>query len=193
MCFDDIRERRLLGPELISRIVDAVSQTRKHMLAAQDRQKKWADNHRRQLNFEVEDHVFLKISPIRGTIRFGTRGKLSPRYIGPFDIIGRVGETSYKLALPPLLAQVHNVFHVSLLRKHLQDEKHIIDYSELSVGPDLTVEAGPVSILNKREKQLKNKTIKLVRVLWDLQLPGESTGNLKTGCVESIHTYLSNR
>ena len=131
--WDDIGERKLLGPELITRTVGVVEQIRQHMRTAQDRQKKWADTHRRRLEFEVGDHVFLKISPTRGVIRFGTRGKLSPRFIGPFDVIEKVGKVAYRLALPPSLAAVHDVFYVSQLRKYIRDESHVIDHSELEV------------------------------------------------------------
>ena len=87
-----------------------------HLRAAQDRQKSWVDSNRRPLEFQVGEHVFLKISPTKGVIRFGTSGKLSPRYIGPFEILERVGEMAYRLALPSSLEGVHNVFHVSQLR-----------------------------------------------------------------------------
>ena len=95
---------------------------KKHMKATQDRQKKWADANRRLLEFAVDDHVFLKISPTRRVIRFGCSGKLSPRYIGPFDIIERVGEVAYWVALPPTLDGVHDVFHIFQLRKYVQDD-----------------------------------------------------------------------
>ena len=98
------------------------------MKIAQDRQKKWADAKRRPLEFAVGNHVFLKISPTRGVIRFGCSGKLSLRYIGPFNIIERVGEVAYRVALPPALDGVHDVFHVSQLRKYVQDDQHILDY-----------------------------------------------------------------
>ena len=94
-------------------IVEKVAKIKKHMKAAQDRQKKWVDAKRRPLEFAVGDHVFLKILPTRGVIRFGCSGKMSPRYIGPFDIIERVREVAYRVALPPVLDGVHDVFHIS--------------------------------------------------------------------------------
>ena len=177
--WDDVGERKLLGPELITRTVDVVEQIRRHMKTAQDRQRKWANIHRRQLKFQVGDHVFLKISLTRGVIRFGVRGKLSPRFVGPFDIIEKVGKVAYRLALPPALSGVHDVFHVSQLRRYIRDPSHVIDHSELEIRPDLSVAVQPIAIVDQREKVLKNKTIRLVRVQWDPQSPGDSTWELE--------------
>ena len=179
VCWDDVGERRLLGPELVTRTTEAVIQVRKHLQAAQDQQKKWPDMHRRFLEFEVGDHVFLRVSPWKGVIRFGRGGKLSPRFIGPFEILDRVGKVAYRLALPPALSGVHDVFHVSQLRRYIRDDRHVIDHSELSIRPDMSFEARPISILDRRENVLKNKTIRLVRVGWNPQSPGESTWELE--------------
>ena len=94
---------------------------RKRLLKAQSRQKSYADTRQRPLEFEVGDHVFLKVMPKRGVIRFGKQGKLSSRYIGPFEVLERVGIVAYRLALPPSLSSVHDVFHVSMLRKYTLD------------------------------------------------------------------------
>jgi hypothetical protein len=183
--WDDIGERQILGPELIERTVSVVSQIRRHMQAAQDRQQSWADVRRRHLEFEVGDHVFLRISPTRGVIRFGRRGKLSPRFIGPFDVVERVGKVAYRLALPPALAGVHDVFHVSQLRRYIRDPSHVIDHSELSVSPDLSLASQPVAILDAREKRLKNRVIRLVRVAWSSRSSGDSTWELEDKMRES--------
>jgi len=119
--------------------------------------------------------VFLKISPTRGVIHFGSREKLSPMFIGPFDIVEQVGPVAYRLALPPSLEGVHDVFHVSQLRRHVRDDKHVLDHSELALGSDLSYEVQPVAIIDRQEKVLKNKTILLVLVSWDPQSLGEST------------------
>ena len=147
----------MLGPEMITQSVAVIRQIRDRLRVAQDRQRHWADQHRRPLEFAVGDHVFLRISPTRGVIRFGVRGKLSPRYIGPFDILEQVGDVSYRLALPPSLREVHDIFHVSQLRWYIPDPSHILDHSELVVGTDLSYEERPVSILDQREKVLKNR------------------------------------
>ncbi|XP_020254273.1 uncharacterized protein LOC109831353 [Asparagus officinalis] len=175
LSWDDVGEREIFGPELIERSVDAVRIIRERFRIAQDRFKHWADAKHRKLEFQPGDHVFLKISPNRGTIRFERRGKLSPRYVGPFDVLERVGEVAYRLALPPALAGVHNVFHVSRLRKYFGDPSDVVDFSEIEVRSGLTYEKQPVAILDRREKTLRNKIVSLVRVMWYPDSPGEST------------------
>ena len=101
------------------------------MLASQSRQKSYADAKRRDVEFEVGDYVFLRVSPMRGVKRFRTKGKLSPRFIGPFQILDRLGAVTYRIALPPSLSGVHNVFHVSMLRKYVSDPTHVLSYEHL--------------------------------------------------------------
>ena len=104
--------------------------------------------------------------PTKGVFRFGKRGKLSPRYIGPFEILEKIGTSAYRLALPPSLSQVHNVFHVSQLRKYIPDPSHIVRYEEIEIEKDCTYEEQPIKILEHEERQLRNKKIPLVKVLW---------------------------
>ena len=104
--------------------------------------------------------------PKRGVIRFGKRGKLSLRYIGPFEVLERVGEVAYWLALPPSLSNIHEVFQVSMLRKYTLDPNHIVDWGELVVDTDGTFEEGLVRIMDSREHVLHDKTVRLVKVLW---------------------------
>ncbi|CAM8905384.1 unnamed protein product [Rhodiola kirilowii] len=117
ICWDNVGERQLLGPEIVRDTVEKIKLIRERLRVAQSRQKSYADVRRRDLEFHVGDHVFHKVSPTKGISRFSIRGKLSPRFIGPFEILERVGSLAYRLALPPVLAGVHNVFHVSMLRK----------------------------------------------------------------------------
>ena len=112
------------------------------------------------------DHVFLKVMPKRGVIRFGKRGKLWPRYIGPFEVLERAGAVAYRLALPPSLSSVHEVFHVSMLRKYTPDPTHIVDWGELVVDADRTFEERLVCIMDSREQVLRGKTVRIVKVLW---------------------------
>ena len=113
---------------------------------AQSQQKSYAGVRRRPLEFEVGDHVFLKVMPRRGVVRFGKRGKLSPRFIGPFEKLERVGTFAYRLALTPSMSGVHKVFHVSILRKYTPDPPHVVDWGLIEVDTDGTFEEGPVCI-----------------------------------------------
>jgi hypothetical protein len=115
--WDEVGERELVGPEMIQDTKDKITLIRKRMLAAQSRQKSYADTRRRKLEFEVGDQVFLKVSPMKGVMRFGKKGKLSPRYVGPFLVTEIVGPVAYRVELPSNLAGVHGVFHVSTLQK----------------------------------------------------------------------------
>ena len=120
---------------------------------------------RRPLEFEVGDHVFLKVMPKRGVVRFGKRGKLSPRFIGPFEILERVGTFAYRLALPPSMIGVHEVFHVSMLRKYTPNSAHVVDWGQIKVDTDGTFEEGPVCIIDSCDQVLRCKTVRLVLVL----------------------------
>ena len=120
---------------------------------------------RRPLEFEIGDHVFLKVMPRGGVVRFDKRGKLSPRFIGPFEIVERVGTFAYRLVLPPSMSGVHEVFHVSMLRRYTPDPAHVVDWGQIEVETDGTFEEGPVCILDSRDKVLRRKTGRLVRVL----------------------------
>ncbi|KAJ9152415.1 hypothetical protein P3X46_025983, partial [Hevea brasiliensis] len=97
---------------------------------------------------------------------FGRKGKLSPRFIGPYEVIERVGPVAYRLALPPELDKIHNVFHVSMLRRYRSDPSHVISMEEIEVQLDLTYEEEPIRILAREVKELRNKQISLVKVLW---------------------------
>ena len=112
------------------------------------------------------DEVFLKVSLTRGVFRFGTKGKLSPRYIGPYVIIARVGALAYRLQLLGSMAGVHLVFHVSMLRKYLKDPEQRIEAESVNIEQDLTVKYRPVQILGFSERVMRNRTIKYVKVLW---------------------------
>ena len=111
------------------------------------------------------DHVFLKVMPKRGVVRFSKRGKLSSRYIGPFKILERVGTVAYRLTLPLSLLGVHEVFHVSMLRKYTPDPAHVVDWGGIVVDTDGTFEKGPVRIMDSRDQILQRKTVRLVKVL----------------------------
>ena len=104
--------------------------------------------------------------PKRGVVRFSERGKLSPRFIGPFEILERVGTIAYWLALPPSMSSVHEVFHVSMLRRYTHNPAHVVDWGEIEVDTYETFEEGPMCIMDSRDQVLRRKTVRLMRVLW---------------------------
>lgn len=165
--WDGESEIRVIGPDMIEETTSVVQTIRARMKAAQDRQKSYADTKRRRLEFTVGDKVLLKVSPTRGITRFGKGGKLNPKYIGPFEILERVGEVAYRLALPPNLSKVHNVFHVSQLRPYVLDASHVLQHEPLQLREDLSYTEQPVRILERKDKVLRNKVIPLVKILWN--------------------------
>ena len=140
LCWNETGERKLLGPEIVHTTVDKVNVIRARLEAAQDRQKSYVDKRRKDLEFEVEDRVFLKLSLWKGVVRFERQGKLSPHYIGPFEIVERIGPVAYRLDLPEELSRVHNVFHISMLRKYISDPSHVLETLEIELRDDLSYE-----------------------------------------------------
>jgi hypothetical protein len=136
--WDQTGERQFFGSELIQEAEEQVCIIWENLRVAQTRQKSFANNQRRPLEFEEGDHVYLKVSPLRGMRRFEVKGKLSPDFIGPFRIFRRVGEMAYQLELPDHLSDVHDVFHVSQLKKCLCVPEEQLPMEELSVQGDLT-------------------------------------------------------
>ncbi|KAK1564440.1 hypothetical protein Q3G72_003286 [Acer saccharum] len=163
---DEVGERRLLGPELIQITVDKVKIIKERLRAAQSRQKSYADHRRRDLEFEAGDFVFLKVSPWKGVFRFGKKGKLSPRFIGPFEVLERIGIVAYRVALPPNLSRLHNVFHVSVLRKYVADLSHVLDYQPIQISQDMTYEEHPLKILDWKQQELRTRVFSFVKVHW---------------------------
>ena len=180
ICWDEEGLRTLEGPELVQETVDKVSVVKSKLKAAQDRQKSYSDQHRRDMEYSIGDKVFLRVSPWKGIIRFGQKGKLRPRYIGPYEITERVGPLAYRLALPAELAQIHNVFHVSMLRRYRSDPTHVISEPTFEVAENLTYTEEPVRILEFGVKQLRNKDIPMVKVLWNHHSQGEATWETET-------------
>ncbi|XP_020243260.1 uncharacterized protein LOC109821485 [Asparagus officinalis] len=159
---DDVGEREIFGPELIDKSVNAVRIIRERLRIAQDRFKHWADAKRWHLEFQPGDHVFLKISPNRGTIHFGRRGT-ARRSCVPEDFP------------QPRHHSLWKAWEVESLRKYVGDPSHVVDFSEIKMLSDLTYEQQLVANLDRREKTLRNKTVSLVHVMWHPDSPGEST------------------
>jgi hypothetical protein len=148
---------------------------RENLKVAQSRQKCYADKRRRGLSFEVGDFVYLMVSPMRGIHRFKVQGKLAPRYVGSFKIVDRKGEVAYQLELPSQLSNVHDVFHVSQLKKYLWIPEEQLSMEELDLGGDLTYSEKPNKILDTTERVTHNKVIKMCKVQWSHHIKDEAT------------------
>ncbi|KAL2230369.1 UNVERIFIED_CONTAM: hypothetical protein Sindi_1631300, partial [Sesamum indicum] len=137
--------------------VEKIQVVKKCLKAAQDRLKSYFDKHLREMECEVGDKVFLEMSSWRKILRFGRQGKLSLRYIGPYEIIERIGPLVYRLPLPTELSQIHDVFHISMLRRYRFDPSHIIRQSEIEISEELTYVEEPAEILDRNIRKLRNK------------------------------------
>jgi len=180
ICWDEVGERRLSKVELIDQTIEIVQKIRERLRAAQDRKKSYANVRRRLLIFNIGDHVFLKVSPLKGNLRFGQKGKLTPRYIGPFEILQKVGPVPYRLALPPALQGIHDVFHVSQLRQYIPDPQHVISFEPLQLKENLTYVKEPDRIIDRKDRVLRNRAIPFVKVLWKHRQTADATWEPKT-------------
>ncbi|GJR77737.1 putative reverse transcriptase domain-containing protein [Tanacetum coccineum] len=167
VCWSEVGDAQLTGLEMIREKTEMIVQIKNRLLAARIRQKSYADVRRKPLEFEVGDKVMLKVSPWKCVVRFGKRRKLSPRYIGPFKILSRVGPMAYKLELPRELQGIHNTFHVSNLKKCLLDEDLIIPLDEVRIDEKLDFIKEPIEIMDREVKQLKQSRIPIVKVQWN--------------------------
>ncbi|GJU99703.1 putative reverse transcriptase domain-containing protein [Tanacetum coccineum] len=164
VCWANIGDVQLTGPEIIHETTKKIVQIRQRLQAIRDQQRSYANVRRKPLEFQIGDRVMLKVSPRKGIFRFGKRGKLNPRYIGPFKILERIGLVAYKLELPEELSSVHNTFHVSNLKKCLSDESFIIPMKEFQLNDKLNFVEEPVEIMDHEIKQLKRSRILIVKV-----------------------------
>ena len=166
VCWDEVGERRLIVLELVHITLEKVKVVRDNLKKVRNRQKSYANNRRRDLQFKTGDPVFLKISPWKSVLRFGKRGKLNPRFIGPYEIISKVGPVAYRLKLPPESSRIHDTFNVSMLRKYIPDPSHVLREQPVQLKENLTYEETPVQIVDHKEQVLRSKVIPLVKVLW---------------------------
>ncbi|GJT04971.1 putative reverse transcriptase domain-containing protein [Tanacetum coccineum] len=171
----EVGEDQLIGPELVQETTEKISQIKNRLKAAYDRQKSYADKRRKPLEFSVGDYVLLKVSPWKGVVRFGKKGKLAPRFVGPFEIIEKVGPVAYRLDLPEELNGVHDTFHVSNLKKCLADPTLQVPLDEIRVNAKLNFVKKPMEILEREFKKLKRSRIAIVKVRWNSKRGPEFT------------------
>jgi hypothetical protein len=168
-------EKTLEGPAFIKEAKEKVTLIRKRLLEAQSQQKSYADNRRRELRFEEGDFVYLKVSWMRGVRRFQVKGKLAPRFVGPYPIIGRVGPAAYHLELLESMSDIHNVFHVSQLRKCLQVPGSHIEEEAIQIQKDLQYREKPIKILDSAVRKTRNSEVRLCKVQWSREGEEEAT------------------
>ena len=160
LLWDQVGESQVFGTDILREAEAKVRTIRDNLKVAQSRQKSYADNRRRDLEFAVDDFLYLRVTPLRGVHRFQTKGKLAPRYVGPFRIIARRGEVAYQLELPASLGNVHDVFHVSQLKKCLRVPSEQADSEQIEVREDLTYVERPMKILDTMERRTRNRVIR---------------------------------
>ncbi|KAJ9552657.1 hypothetical protein OSB04_016702 [Centaurea solstitialis] len=163
----EVGENRLFRPDVVQETTDKIKMVQEKLKVARDRQKSYADNRRKPLEFQVGDKVLLKVSPWKGLLRFGKKGKLNPRFVGPFRVIERIGPVAYRLDLPIELSSIHDTFHVSNLKKCLSEETVVLPLDEIQIDEQLRVSEEPIEILDREIKQLRRSRIPIVKVKWN--------------------------
>ncbi|KAK1682504.1 hypothetical protein QYE76_043352 [Lolium multiflorum] len=175
-----VGDSQVFGPDVLREAEEKVHKIREYLKTAQSRQKSYADKRRREMTFEIGDFVYLKVSPLKGMQRFQLKGKLAPRYVGPFKILDRRGEVSYQLELPEEMSAVHNVFHISLLRKCLEVPEKTevfknIDHRAIDINQDLTYREVPIRILEEAFRTTRTRSIKFLKIQWSNHTEEEAT------------------
>jgi len=166
VCWGEVGHKAIASTDIVLDTTQRNKLVRERLVTAQSRHKSYTDRQRSDLEFQVGDYVLLKVSPWTGVIRYRKRGKLGPRYIGPYKIIARVGKVAYRLELPDELRPIHNTFHVSQLRKCVVDETSVISLEDIDINDKLNYVEKPIAIVDRKTKALRNKVIDLVKVQW---------------------------
>jgi hypothetical protein len=190
--WSQIGEREIFGPDLVKEAEEKVKIIRDNLKTAQSRQKSYADKRRKPIQFEVGDFVYLRVSPTRGVQRFGIKGKLAPRYIGPFEILEICGPVAYRLQLPPQIAAIHNIFHVSQLKKCIRVPTEIVDIQSIDIEPDLSYKELPIKVLDTKERSTRRATVKMFKIQWDHHTEEEATWETEDYLQRNFPDFLRN-
>ncbi|GJZ41468.1 putative reverse transcriptase domain-containing protein [Tanacetum coccineum] len=193
ICWAEVGEVQLTGLEIVQETTEKIIQIKQRIQAAHDRQKSYADLKRKPMEFQVGDKVMLKVSPWKGVVRFGKRGKLNPRYVGPFKVLEKVGAVAYKLELPQELSRVHNTFHVSNLKKCYADEPLAVLLDGLHIDDKLHFVEEPVEIMDREVKRLKQSRIPIVKVRWNSRRGPEFTWEREDQFQKKLHSDFACR
>ena len=165
----------MIGPDIVKDTKEKVWVIQQRLKVVSDRHKPYANLKRKYIKYEVGNKVFFEVSPWRKILRFGKKRKLSLRFIGPYEILERIGLVAYRLVVPLELAKLYNVFHVSMLRRYRSEESHILPVQDVQVQHDFSYDEEPKAILAREVKQLWNKQVPLVKVLWQYHGIEEAT------------------
>jgi hypothetical protein len=168
-------ERVTFGPDIVTEAEEKVKQIQANILAVQSCQKSYADKRRIPLESEVGDHVYLRVSPMKGVRRFGIKGKLAPRYIGLYHIIDKYGPTPYQVELPATLSGVHNVHHVFQLKRCLKLLTDVVIDDTIPLEPDLTYKTYPIKVLDQQDRVTRNTTTQFYKIQWNNHSKDEAT------------------
>ena len=180
MCWTELNEHKIIGPDLVKDTEEKVQIIQQRLKAASDRQRSYANLKSKDIEYEVGDKVFLKVSLWKKILCFRRKGKLSPRFIGPYEILERVGPVAYRLELPLELTKSHDVFHVSMLQRYRSDTSHILPIQDIQVQADFTFDEELKAIIDREIRQLHNKQVPLVKVLWQHHGMEEATWEPKS-------------
>jgi hypothetical protein len=172
-------EKVIFGPDLVEEAKTTIRCIQDNLKATKSRQETYANKRRQPLEFEVGDHVYLRVSPMKGVKRFGVKGKLAPRYISLFPILEKCGSVAYKLDLPPSLVGVHNIFHVSQLKKCLKAPVDIVLPKVTPLEADLSYHEHPIMVLDQKDRVTRRKTIKFFKIQWSNHSEEEATWESK--------------
>jgi hypothetical protein len=191
LSWSETGECKIFGPDLVVEAEDRVRIIQTNLKTAQSRQKSYVDRRRKPLQFQIGDFVYLQVSPIKSVQRFGIKGKLAPRYIGPFKILEICGPVAYKLLLPFQMSAIHDIFHVSQLKKCIKVPTKIIKTPAIEIEPDLSYVEQPIKILDTKERVTRRKTVKMYKILWDHHTEEEATWETESYLQQNFPTFLS--
>jgi hypothetical protein len=183
-------ERKIFGPDLVTEAEEKVKTIQSNLKAAQSRQKSYADKRRKALQFKVGDFIYLRVSPTQGIQRFGIKGQLAPRYVGPFEILETCGPVAYRLQLPPQLAAIHDVFHVSQIRKCIKTPTEIVNLETIKIESNLSYTKHPIRILDTKERSIRRETIRMFKIQWNHHPEEEATWKTESYLQRNFPDFL---
>jgi hypothetical protein len=192
LSWSETGERQIFGPDLVTKAENKVKIIQANLKSTLSRQKSYADERRKPLKFQIGDFVYLRVSPTKGVQRFGIKGKLAPRYVGPFEILKVCGPVAYRIHLLSQLAAIHDVFHISQLKKCIKVPTEIVESQAIEIEPDLSYIEQPIQILDTKERVTRRRNIKMYRILWNHHMKEEATWETEDYLQKNFPDFLKN-